>query len=53
MEDQQLKSAPGAPARVSLVAFEHVDCLPEHDKGFLPALAALLPQAKASPRSAE
>ena len=29
------------------MAFEHVDCLPDHDRGFVPALAALLPHAKA------
>lgn len=34
--------------RGALVALEHVDCLEEHDKGFLPALAALLPNAKVS-----
>ena len=38
--------------RGALVAFEHVDCLHEHDKGFLPALAALLPNAKVSTPSA-
>ena len=34
------------------MAFEHVDCLLEHDKGFLSALAALLPQAKVRDRRA-